>query len=44
MRMRYKYAHLEAAKKEKNPLLVLPPQHKNNVVEDEKDRAFLSTV
>ena len=39
--MRYEYAHLEAAKKERNPTLVLPTQYENDVFEDEKDRAFI---
>ena len=39
--MRYEYAHLEAAKKERNPKLVLPLQYKNDVVKDEKDRVFI---
>ena len=39
--MRYEYAHLEAAKKERNPKLVLPLQYKNDVVKDEKDRRFI---
>jgi hypothetical protein len=39
--MRYEYAHLEAAKKERNPKLVLPLQYKDDVVKDEKDRAFI---
>ena len=40
-KMRYQYDHLEAAKKERNPKLVLPLQYKNDVVKDEKDRAFI---
>ena len=38
--MRYEYSHLEAARKETNPKLVLPLQYKN-IVKDEKDRAFI---
>jgi hypothetical protein len=39
--MRYEYAHLEAAKMERKPKLVLPLQYKNDVVKDEKDRVFI---
>ncbi len=35
-----RYSHLEAARKETNPKLVLPLQCKN-IVKDEKDRAFI---
>jgi len=38
--MRYEYSHLEAARKETNPKLVLPLQYKN-IVKDKKDRAFI---
>jgi len=34
--MRYEYAHLEAAKKERNPKLVLPLQYKNNGVKSKR--------
>ncbi len=38
--MSYEYSHLEAARKETNPKLVLPLQYKN-IVKDKKDRAFI---
>ena len=44
-KMRYEYAHLEAAKKERNPKLVLPLQCENDVVKDKRtEHLFLSIV
>jgi hypothetical protein len=39
--MRYEYAHLKAANKERNPKLVPPLQYEDDVIKDVKDRAFI---